>query len=257
MSSQKEELAYLVESFGRHVERASKRRIYGVSAKASPRIIKDDALLQKEVHDDESDPCTVSTTPDLKTTRLSLEDIRTELGECQRCRLHQTRKSLVFGQGAANADLMIIGEAPGHDEDLQGEPFVGKAGQLLTKMLKAMGLERDDVYITNILKCRPPQNRNPSSDEVQECEPFLKKQIDVIGPRIVLAMGNFAVKTLLQTTEGITRLRGNFKSYHGIPVMPTFHPAYLLRNETAKRPAWNDLQQVMKRMDELGLNRKR
>ncbi|MCA9672371.1 MAG: uracil-DNA glycosylase [Myxococcales bacterium] len=183
--------------------------------------------------------------------------LRDHIGDCQRCRLSNKRKNIVFGVGNPDADLMLIGEAPGFDEDQQGIPFVGKAGQLLTRMIKAMGLTREEVYIANIVKCRPPQNRDPEADEIDACEPFLKKQIDIIAPRIIIALGSFAVKTLLRTTSGIMRLRGSWKSYHGIPLMPTFHPAYLLRNEAGKRPVWGDLQLVMAEMDRLGLERRR
>ena len=189
--------------------------------------------------------------------RARLEHLRAELGECHRCRLGDTRRNLVFGVGDPEAQLMVVGEGPGRDEDLQGEPFVGAAGQLLTKMLEAMGLGRDDVYIANIIKCRPPQNRDPAPDEIAACERFLQQQVEIISPRIILAMGNFAAKTLLRTEVGITRLRGRFHAYQGIPLMPTFHPAYLLRNADGKRPAWEDLKQVMAEMDRLGLRRRR
>jgi DNA polymerase len=152
---------------------------------------------------------------------------------------------------------MFIGEAPGREEDAQGAPFVGAAGQLLTRMIAAMGLTREEVYICNIIKCRPPDNRNPAVDEIEACEPFLRRQIDVIGPRIIITLGNFAAKTLLRTETGITRLRGRFYTYHGIPLMPTYHPAYLLRNPAQKRPVWQDLQAVMAEMDRLGLERRR
>jgi DNA polymerase len=186
-----------------------------------------------------------------------LARLRQELGDCQRCRLSAGRRHLVFGAGSPEAEVMFIGEAPGQEEDQQGEPFVGAAGQLLTKMIEAMGLRRDEVYIANIIKCRPPQNRDPAPDEVDACEPFLRRQIESIGPRMVIAMGNFAAKTLLRTETGITRLRGRFFTYHGIPLMPTFHPAYLLRNPDGKRPAWQDLKAVMAEMDRLGLKRRR
>ena len=186
-----------------------------------------------------------------------LEQLREELGDCQRCRLYRGRKTIVFGQGSPDADLMFIGEAPGREEDLRGEAFVGAAGQLLTRMLKAMGLEREEVYIANIIKCRPPRNRDPAPDEISACEVFLRRQIDAIGPSMIITLGAFAAKTLLDTDTGITRLRGRFATYHGVPLMPTFHPAYLLRNPKAKRPAWDDLKMVMARMDQLGLKRRR
>jgi uracil-DNA glycosylase family 4 len=187
----------------------------------------------------------------------TLDEVRSALGDCTRCRLHEGRRNIVFGVGSSTADLMFIGEAPGMDEDRQGEPFVGKAGQLLTRMIAAMGLTRDEVYIANIIKCRPPRNRNPEPDEVRSCEPFLRRQVDAIAPRMIIALGNFAAKTLLGTTTGITRLRGQFQRYQGIPLMPTFHPAYLLRNPDGKKLAWGDLQQVMAEMDRLGLPRGR
>ena len=185
--------------------------------------------------------------------KLTLEVIREELGECTRCKLHPTRKNIVFGVGNPHANLMFIGEAPGFDEDQQGEPFVGKAGQLLNKMIVAMGLAREDVYIGNILKCRPPQNRNPEPDEIEQCEPFLRKQIDAIAPRILVALGKFAAQTLLRSNAPISALRGQWHTYQGIPLMPTFHPAFLLRSPDKKREAWSDLQLVMGEMRRLGL----
>ena len=186
----------------------------------------------------------------------TLDQVRVDLGDCTRCRLAEGRTNLVFGVGSETADLMFVGEAPGRDEDLKGEPFVGAAGQLLTRMIEAMGLKREDVYIANIIKCRPPKNRDPRPDEIDTCEPFLHQQIHAIAPRILIALGGFAAKTLLKTEVGITRLRGRFHQYRGILLMPTFHPAYLLRNPDGKRPAWNDLQLVMGEMDRLGLERR-
>jgi DNA polymerase len=186
-----------------------------------------------------------------------LESVRADLGDCRRCRLCEGRTHLVFGVGHPAAEILFIGEAPGRDEDLQGEPFVGAAGQLLTKMIGAMGLERDEVYIANVTKCRPPENRDPTPEEVDTCEPFLRRQIEAIKPRIIIALGNFAAKTLLRTDQGITRLRGRFHTYQGIPLMPTFHPAALLRNPDYKRPVWDDLKAVMAEMDRLGLKRRR
>ncbi|MBI2880020.1 MAG: uracil-DNA glycosylase [Candidatus Tectomicrobia bacterium] len=174
----------------------------------------------------------------------TLEEIRANLGDCRRCRLCEGRKNIVFGVGNPNADLVIVGEAPGRDEDIQGEPFVGRAGQLLTRMLAAIGLRREDVYICNVIKCRPPENRNPLPDEVASCEPFLIRQIHSMRPKVILAMGKFAAQTLLKTEERISSLRGQFREYQGIPLMPTFHPAYLLRNESQKRVVWEDLQKV-------------
>ena len=179
----------------------------------------------------------------------SLEDLRTAIGDCQRCKLCSGRTNIVFGVGNSHAKLMFVGEGPGRDEDLKGEPFVGRAGQLLTDIItKGMGLKREDVYICNVVKCRPPENRNPEPDEVAACEPFLKKQIDIIGPDIIVGLGKFAVQTLLNSKVPISKLRGNWASYHGIKLMPTFHPAYLLRNPADKKLVWEDIKQVIKVM---------
>ncbi len=179
----------------------------------------------------------------------SLEELRAAIGDCRRCKLWSGRSHLVFGVGNPQARLMFIGEGPGRDEDLQGEPFVGRAGQLLTDIItKGMGLKREDVYIANVVKCRPPENRNPEPDEVASCEPFLKKQIDLVRPEIIVALGKFAVQTLLQSKMPITRLRGKWHTYHGIKLMPTFHPAYLLRNPADKKLVWEDIKQVIKEM---------
>jgi uracil-DNA glycosylase len=180
----------------------------------------------------------------------TLDDIRNDLGDCHRCKLWETRKNLVFGVGSPAARLLFIGEAPGRDEDIQGEPFVGEAGQLLTKMIKAMGYDRQEVYICNVLKCRPPENRNPAPEEIAECSPFLLRQVQSISPKAIVALGTFASQTLLETKEPISRLRGRFHDYHGIPLMPTFHPAFLLRSPEKKREVWEDLQKVMKLMVE-------
>ncbi len=179
-------------------------------------------------------------------TTSDLEGLRATIGDCTRCRLHTGRTNLVFGVGNPKAELMFVGEGPGADEDLKGEPFVGRAGQLLTKMIEAMKLTRSDIYIANIVKCRPPNNRNPEPDEIAECIPFLKKQIDIINPKVIVALGKFAAQTLLQTEIPITKLRGEFKSYGNTQVMPTYHPAFLLRNPNMKKPVWEDLQKVMK-----------
>lgn len=179
----------------------------------------------------------------------NLDELRAAIGDCRRCKLWPGRTHLVFGVGNPKARLMFIGEGPGRDEDLQGEPFVGRAGQLLTDIItKGMGLKREDVYIANVVKCRPPENRNPEPDEVSSCEPFLKKQIDLVRPEIIVALGKFAVQTLLQSKIPITRLRGNWHTYHGIRLMPTFHPAYLLRNPADKKLVWEDIKKVMKEM---------
>ena len=174
----------------------------------------------------------------------SLAQLRKELGECSRCKLHSTRTHLVYGVGNPSADLMFVGEAPGRDEDQQGIPFVGRAGQLLTKIIEAIDLNRDDVYIANVIKCRPPNNRNPEPDEIQTCQPFLFGQIDVIQPKVIVALGAFAVRTLLQSEEAISRLRGRVFDYRGAKLVPTFHPAYLLRSPDKKREVWEDMKRV-------------
>lgn len=179
--------------------------------------------------------------------------LQAEVTACQKCELSKTRTNVVFGVGNPNADLMFIGEAPGADEDRTGEPFVGRAGKLLTKMIEAMGLTRNDIYIANILKCRPPENRNPLPAEVELCEGYLIRQIEAIKPKFICALGAVSAKTLLKTKEPISKLRGKFYSYHGTPLLPTFHPAYLLRNPAEKKNAWADLQLLMKK---LGLSEK-
>ena len=174
-----------------------------------------------------------------------------EVAVCHACSLATTRKNTVFGDGNPEAKIVFVGEAPGADEDEQGLPFVGRAGQLLTNIIKAMGLERRDVYICNILKCRPPGNRNPLPDEIRLCEPFLKQQLQLIAPQMICALGSFAAKTLLKTETAITLLRGRFHAYEGIPLMPTYHPAYLLRNPSAKKQVWEDVQLMMKEIKRL------
>jgi uracil-DNA glycosylase len=176
------------------------------------------------------------------SSRETLEEIRADLGDCRRCKLFSGRKNIVFGSGNPNADLMFVGEAPGADEDEQGMPFVGRAGQLLTKIIEAMGLRRDEVYICNILKCRPPGNRNPETDEIAACEPFMFRQIASVSPKAICALGAFGAQTVLKTTEAIGRLRGRLIDYRGTKLMATFHPAYLLRNPIEKRKVWEDMR---------------
>jgi len=213
-----------------------------------------------------------------------LEEVRKELGDCRRCKLHRTRRTLVFGEGNKKTILMIIGEGPGYEEDVQGKPFVGRAGQLLTKILQSIHLQREEVYITNIIKCRPPQNRNPEPDEIQNCYPFLLKQIHAIQPKIICALGTFAAQTLLKTDAKISMLRGRFyeftplenpaihpvgcvlsngvnggddinkTGFAGIKVVPTYHPAYLLRNPERKREVWEDMKKISQWMaDHVGI----
>jgi len=185
---------------------------------------------------------TEETLPDFKT----LEEIREFIGDCKRCKLCKGRTNLVFGVGNPDARLVFVGEGPGRDEDEQGEPFVGRAGKLLTDIIeKGMQLKRSDVYIANVVKCRPPKNRNPEPDEIAECEIFLKAQLRVIKPKLICTLGLFATQTLLKTKEGISKLRGNVYEYEGIKLIPTFHPAYLLRDPSKKKLCWEDIQKLM------------
>jgi uracil-DNA glycosylase family 4 len=175
----------------------------------------------------------------------TLDDIRADLGECTRCRLHKGRTKLVFGVGNPKAELVFVGEGPGHDEDVQGEPFVGRAGKLLTQMIEAMSLRREDVYICNVVKCRPPENRLPDKDEIGVCSPFLLRQLAAIQPKVICCLGACSAQTLLATNQGISRFRGEWFDFRGSKLIATYHPAYLLRNPPAKSEVWKDLQKVM------------
>jgi DNA polymerase len=180
-----------------------------------------------------------------RSAEEALKELRADIGDCTRCKLHRLgRRQVVFGVGNPNADLMFVGEAPGADEDIQGIPFVGRAGQLLTKIIEAIGLGRDQVYIANVIKCRPPDNRNPEPDEVETCEPFLFRQVDTIQPKVIVALGTFAAKALLKTQDPISRLRGRVYDYRGAKLVPTFHPAFLLRSPERKRDVWEDMKKV-------------
>jgi uracil-DNA glycosylase len=180
----------------------------------------------------------------------TLEDIRLALGDCTRCPLCKGRNRIVFGGGNPAARIVFVGEAPGREEDRQGIPFVGEAGQLLDRILFAMGLKREDVYICNVEKCRPPGNRDPQPEEIEACEPFLKRQLAAIHPQVLVTLGKFAAQTLLRERTPISRLRGHWREYEGIPLMPTFHPAFLLRNPSSKRDVWTDMKKVMKKLQE-------
>ena len=187
----------------------------------------------------EARPAVLATMPD------DLAAIRADIGDCTRCKLCRLgRKQIVFGVGNPNADLMFVGEAPGRDEDLQGEPFVGRSGQKLTQIIEAIGLKRQDVYIANVIKCRPPENRNPEPDEVETCEQFLFRQVDFIKPKVIVALGTFAARSLLKTDAPISRLRGRVYDYRGAKLIPTFHPAYLLRNPGCRRDVWEDMKKA-------------
>jgi DNA polymerase len=186
--------------------------------------------------------------PDDSVHHETLETIRRSLGNCQRCKLGKTRKNLVFGIGNPRARLVFVGEGPGADEDEKGEPFVGDAGRMLNRIISAMGLKREDVYICNVVKCRPPGNRNPETDEIESCSPFLLRQLKAVRPEAIVALGKFAAQTLLETKEPISKLRGRFRDFHGIPLMPTYHPSYLLRsggNSDSFWDVWEDMTQVL------------
>ena len=211
------------------------------------------AGLQEESVPEGPLPVTPCPAPEREAALKSLRDL---IGDCTRCKLSQGRTKIVFGEGNANARIMFIGEGPGKEEDIQGRPFVGDAGQLLTRLIEKMGLKREDVYIANIVKCRPPMNRDPQDDEIETCFPFLKKQIEIIAPKVIVSLGKIAAFVLLGisgpiTKFSITRIRGNFSEYKGIPVMPTFHPAYLLRNPRDKWLTWEDAQAVLKKIESL------
>jgi len=208
---------------------------YGVETVTPPSVVAEETA-RLETNDISGSECGSET----------VEKIRLELGDCRRCHLGDTRTNLVFGVGNEKSEIVFVGEAPGRDEDLKGEPFVGEAGQLLTKIIQAMGLAREDVYICNVLKCRPPNNRNPQQEEIEACQPFLLRQLQAISPKIIIALGTFAAQTLLGTRAPISQLRGQIHDYHGIPLMPTFHPAFLLRDPGKKREVWDDMKQVLK-----------
>ena len=182
----------------------------------------------------------------------ALDVIRTELGDCQRCGLADCRTKLVYGVGNPNARLVLVGEAPGREEDLTGVPFVGEAGQLLDRILLAMGLQREAVYLCNVLKCRPPNNRDPEPEEIATCEAFLARQLAAIRPQVIVGLGRFAVQSLLKTKVPISHLRGEWQSYQGIPLMPTYHPSYLLRNPEGKRDVWADMKEVLRLLNSGG-----
>lgn len=224
--------ATAIASLRLYLEELQETGVEGLPIADSPVIAGESAAVVAEAPASEGHPET-------------LEDVRAAMGECGRCSLGKTRTNLVFGVGNPGADVVFVGEAPGRDEDQQGVPFVGEAGQLLTKIIQAMGYSRDEVYICNVLKCRPPNNRNPQPPEIEACQPFLLRQLQGISPKVVVALGTFAAQTLLATKAPISQLRGKFHDYHGIPLMPTFHPAFLLRNAAMKREVWEDMQQVM------------
>lgn len=236
------ELEY-IESFLKDIKRRGQNHLMLELDKTS----KHQKSKSASIKNSESGSNNQTSTSEVKT----LDHVYQNLGNCQRCQLHSTRKNIVFGVGNENADLMIVGEAPGRDEDIKGEPFVGRAGQLLTKIIEAIGLSREEIYIANIIKCRPPENRNPEPQEIEQCEPFLIKQIQSIQPKVICCVGKFAAHTLLKTETPISKLRGQFAEYEGIALMPTYHPAYLLRNPSAKKFVWEDMQLVHAKLSQL------
>jgi DNA polymerase len=234
-----------------HLKFAAELGVEGVSRDPQWRSRADDELALRHAQGERvPDTLVVSRSnhepaPLYKSSEDALVGVRTDIGDCTRCKLHTLgRRQIVFGVGNPNADLMFVGEAPGADEDVQGIPFVGRAGQLLTKIIEAIDLKREDVYIANVIKCRPPGNRNPEQDEVETCEPFLFQQIDIIKPKVIVALGTFAARALLRTLDPISRLRGRMFDYRGAKLIPTFHPAYLLRNPSSKREVWEDMKLV-------------
>jgi uracil-DNA glycosylase len=249
----RDELRALVGQFRTHLEARGRSGLLGVTANASPRSASPPPASTQPAAAAE-EPAADAPAEKPRTGAHGLKMLRDDIGDCQRCKLAPSRKNLVYGVGNPDAELVFVGEAPGADEDAQGEPFVGKAGQLLTKMIEAMGYSRQDVYICNVLKCRPPGNRNPEPDEVASCEPFLKRQLAALRPRMIVALGKFAAQCLLRDDTPITRLRGGFRSYEGIPLMPTLHPAYLLRDPSKKKLAWEDLKAVNAALARVGIH---
>jgi uracil-DNA glycosylase len=241
------ELTALAQSLRRHLQRRQRAGIRILGNVRPEKILKPNTAEHIHIRASTAGDLFEGPPPALKAK--TLEELRAEIGECRRCKLCAGRTNIVYGVGNPHARLMFVGEGPGRDEDLQGEPFVGRAGQLLNDIItKGIGFKREDVYIANVVKCRPPDNRNPEPDEVAACEPFLKKQIDLIQPEIIVGLGKFAVQTLLQSKVPITKLRGTWHRYHGIKLMPTFHPAYLLRNPADKKLVWEDIKKVIKEL---------
>jgi len=239
--------AIIRSSLGAYLEELRESGIDGLPADASCDALQSvtPAAVPKEV---KPDPFPAAPSAEGAAHHETLENIRKNLGECKRCKLSTTRKNLVFGVGNPRARLVFVGEGPGADEDEKGEPFVGDAGRMLNRIITAMGLKREDVYICNVVKCRPPGNRNPEPDEINTCAPFLLRQIKSVKPEAIVALGKFAAQTLLETKEPISKLRGRFRDFHGIPLMPTYHPSYLLRtggNSDSFWDVWEDMTQVL------------
>jgi len=242
-----------------HVEYAREMGIYSFYRRGdAPFTVEEIAVEQETLSIEDADLKKVikgSLAPQDNLTKISsaekpaaLAAIRADIGDCKRCRLCEKRTNIVFGVGNLDTRILFVGEGPGADEDAQGEPFVGRAGQLLNNMIKAMGLEREEIYIANVVKCRPPGNRTPENDEINTCSPFLLQQIEVIAPEMIVALGATAAKTLLEVNESMGKLRGHIHDFRGTPLVATYHPAYLLRDPRQKGEAWKDLQLVMKHL---------
>jgi len=233
VTREREELLRDLQEYGRYLETLTSIGAPRVSFQEAP-VGMAEALPGAEIAPAAEEP----------PSQETLGAVREWIGDCQRCKLAKGRKNIVFGQGNPRAELMFVGEAPGAEEDEQGLAFVGRAGQLLTKIIEAIGLRREDVFIANVLKCRPPQNRNPEPDEITSCQPFLERQIEVIRPKVIVGLGKFGGQWLLKTAEPISRIRGRVGDYNGIKAIPTYHPAFLLRNPAAKKEVWEDMKVV-------------
>ena len=241
MSDSRDQLAEHLKFFG-ELGVAGYRRDAAWAARSEPTARSADLQVSLEPQAPSPEPEAQRSTPSVLE---SLAAIRDDIGDCVRCKLCTLgRTQIVFGVGNPHADLMFVGEAPGRDEDIQGIPFVGRSGQKLTQIIEAIGLKREDVYIANVIKCRPPENRNPEPDEVEQCEPFLFRQVDIVKPKVIVTLGTFAAKSLLRSTEPISRLRGRVYEYRGAKLVPTFHPAFLLRNPSCRREVWEDMKKV-------------
>jgi DNA polymerase len=239
-----ESISNLAQSLAAHLERC--RQSYVKSLPERQELQEEKMVAAKE---ENLAPALMALRQGTESAAVRLLRLQNEIiGDCKRCKLCEGRNKLVFGVGDPGARLLFVGEGPGAEEDRQGEPFVGRAGQLLTKMIEAMGLSRSQIYICNVVKCRPPDNRDPEPDEVLACDPFLKAQIAIIKPQVIVALGRYACQTLLSTKTPMSQLRGQWAKYEGVDLMPTFHPAFLLRNPPKKKEVWADLQQVMQRL---------
>ena len=247
--------AHIIQDLQRWARQQEESGVHDVLFDAAAVEAAREAVFAKVIAEDGAPSATVaapSEDPEARETKaaqLAKLDAQ-QVAICTKCALHEPRNNTVFGVGNPDADVVFVGEAPGRDEDLQGEPFVGRAGQLLNKIIAAIGFQREDVYIANILKCRPPENRDPAPDEVMHCEPYLIRQLEIIQPRVICALGRVAATTLLKTTMSLTKMRQQVHDYHGIPLIPTYHPAALLRNPNWKRPTWEDVQKVRAIYDE-------